>query len=250
MATTAIDFSDIGGKQVQPPPSAPIDFSDLGRRLVKSGDGGAGTSGAQTNANPSLLDKLKSAGEAAVDTIPGIGLVHQAAGAVQDWANRKMSPENPQMLSPAETFGTGVVRDAAGLVKGATSPEGLATTAATIAAPEVMGPALMGHGIYSAVKGWGDLKNPDVLQNELNAGAEVAGGAAVTGSALKAGGGPITQAAREKMSPSTQLPAQAAKDLQTAIPPTKSTPYADICRRRARISTLSTAVRPSTALQG
>ena len=113
------------------------------------------------------------------------------------------------MLSPAETFGTGVVRDAAGLVKGVTSPEGLATTAATIAAPEVMGPALVGHGIYSAVKGWGDLKNPDVLQNELNAGAEAVGGAAVTGSAIKAGGGPITQAVRQKVSPSTQLPAQA-----------------------------------------
>jgi hypothetical protein len=69
-----------------------------------------------------------------------------------------MSPENPHLLSPAETFGTGVVRDVAGLVKGATSPEGIATTAATIAAPEVMGPVLTAHGVYSLVKGWGDLE--------------------------------------------------------------------------------------------
>lgn len=176
---------------------------------------------------PSLAEKF-------VSTIPGVGLVHRAAGAVQDWANEKMSPENPHMLSPAATFGTGVVRDAAGLVRSATSPAGLATTAATIAAPEVMGPALVGHGIYSAVKGWGDLKNPDVLQNELNAGAEAVGGAAVTGSAIRAGGGPMTQAIRQKISPSTQLPAQASQDLQNAIPPSKSAPYADIDMQKAR----------------
>jgi hypothetical protein len=90
MASTAIDFSDLGGKQVQPPPSAPasapIDFSDLGGKLVQSG---AGTSGAKGSATPSLLDKLKAAGEAVVNTIPGVGLVHQTAGAVQDWANQR-----------------------------------------------------------------------------------------------------------------------------------------------------------------
>jgi hypothetical protein len=230
MSSAAIDFSSVGGKPVGP--AAPLDFSSVGGKPVQPPPPtSVGNQGGNT---PSFLDRVKSGAETFVDTIPGIGLVHRTAGAVQDWANSKMSPENPHMLSPAETFGTGVVRDAAGLVKGVTSPEGLATTSATIAAPEVMGPALVAHGIYSAVKGWGDLKNPDVLQNELNAGAEAVGGAAVTGSAIKAGGGPITQAVRQKVSPSTQLPAQAAQDLQTAVPPSKSAPYADIDMQKAR----------------
>ena len=226
MAPTAIDFSDLGGKQVQPPPSAPssapINFSDLGGKLVQAGDGAA-KSGAQSTAAPSLLDRLRGAGEVFVDTIPGVGLVHRTAGAVQDWANRKMSPDNPEMLSPAKTFGTGVVRDVAGLVKGATSPGGIATTAATIAAPEVMGPALVAHGAYNLYKGWGDLKNPDVLQNELNSASEVAGGAALTAGTVKAGGGPITQAAKNRIAEAA--PDKALSQLQAAIPPMKSSPY-------------------------
>ena len=73
-----------------------------------------------------------------------------------------------------------------------------------------------------------------MLQNELNAGAEVAGGLAVSGSAIKAKGGPITNTVKQKINPPTQMPAQAAEDMQTAIPPSKHAPYADADLRAAR----------------
>ena len=108
-------------------------------------------------------------------------------------------------------------------MKGATSPEGIATTGATIAAPEVMGPALVAHGAYNLYKGWGDLKNPDVLQNELNSAAELTGGAAVTAGTVKSGGGPVTQAVKSKIAEAA--PDKALSQLQAAIPPMKSSPY-------------------------
>ena len=118
---------------------------------VNSGDGSANDQAAPKGSN--FLDRAKDAADLFVKTLPGVGSAHELASVINDWANRKMSPENPHMFSPAATFGTGVARDVSGLVKGATSPAGLATAGATIAAPEVMGPALVGHGIYSAVTG-------------------------------------------------------------------------------------------------
>jgi hypothetical protein len=79
-------------------------------------------------------------------------------------------------------------------------------------------------------------KNPDVLQNGLNAGAEAAGGAALTGAAIKAGGGPVTQAVRNSLASKTaaQAPVKAASDFSTAIPASKSTPYNDADYQAAR----------------
>lgn len=177
-------------------------------------------------ASPSFYDKAKNLAETFVRTIPGIGSAHELASVINDWASQKMSPSNPQMLSPAETFGTGVVRDASGLVKSATSPTGIATTAATVAAPEIMGPALVGHGLYRAYQDRGNLGNPDVLQNELNDAAEVAGGAATTGAAARAGGGlptKATQQAIQKVGTATGLIDPAPEVLMTkAVKPMKN----------------------------
>jgi hypothetical protein len=234
-----IDFSSVGAIPVQPTHSQPkpIDFSSVGGKPVQStGDQTPNSSPASQGS--SLGDKVKALGQEFWNTLPP-GILGNGAAAVEDWArsqepilNPKSAPSSPT-LSALRQFTTGSLADAAGDVKTAASPTGLATTAATIAAPEIMGPALMAHGGYSAVTGWGDLSNPDVLQNELNSGAEIAGGAAVTGATIQAGGGPITQAARQKLNPAP-TPARAAQDLQTAIPPSKSAPYADIDMQKVR----------------
>lgn len=217
------------------PASAPADTPvtlDMSKAQPISG-GGTGASGSW---QPSLTDKIEDAGKTAWSSVPVVGPLHDASSAVQNWADKKMSPENPHMLSPAGEFGTGVVKDVAGLVHGLTSPEGVATTAATVAAPEVMGPALTAHGIHSMISGWGDIRDPNVLQNELNAGAEVLGGASTTGEAIANHGGPITQAARKQAIDKAiaKAPDQQLADFKNAIPPSKTAPYEDTDVHAAR----------------
>lgn len=166
----------------------------------------------------------------AVNTIPGVGLVHQGAAAVQDWANNELSPANPHMLSPAATFGVGVLRDVAGLDRSVTTPGGLATGTALATVPEVAGPVLAAHGVYSGVKGWGDLRNPDVLQNELNAAAEIVGGGAATGEAVGspgARGGPLARQVQSTLADraAAAAPDAAFNNFQRSMPATKSAPY-------------------------
>jgi hypothetical protein len=188
-------------------------------------------------------DRMKSAGNTFWNTLPGIGFLHQLSGEVQDAAGNavekakteeQVSAAKGEMKPPTfydpdrlKQFGLGAVRDVSALVHGVTSPAGVATAAATIAAPEIMGPLLVGHGIWSGVQGWGDLRDPDVLRHELSAGAEVAGGSAAGLGALATKGGPITNAIRlaARNRATAEAPKAAAEAFQMAFPPSKSTPY-------------------------
>jgi hypothetical protein len=86
------------------------------------------------------------------------------------------------------------------------------------------------------IQGWGDSRNPDVLQNELNSAAEVAGGAAATGEAMRTGGGPITQQVRKNIADkvAAKIPDQQLTDFKNAVPPSKSAPYTDVDYHNAR----------------
>lgn len=174
----------------------------------------------------SFLDKV-------ADMTPVIGTLRRGSAAIQRWAeaneplkNSAAMPASP-ILAALKQGATGTIADVAGLVHGAASPAGIATTAATIAAPEVMAPALVAHGLYSGVKGWGDISNPDVLQNELSAASEVAGGAAMGAGTIAAKGGPVVQGIRSQIAQRAvnAAPAEALNNFQKAIPSTKSAPY-------------------------
>lgn len=177
-----------------------------------------------------LGQKVSRLGEEFVDTMPGVGAIHQAAGATENWANKEM--QKPSVfLSPAKTFGAGVLRDVSGLVHEATGPVGLAETVGAVAAPEVVGPVMIAQGgapiykevksIYNGTRGWGDLENPDVLQNMLMDASQVAGGAATTGEGWK---GVQASKAYKK---ANSAPTQELQDFKNAVPPTKSAPYED-----------------------
>ena len=185
---------------------------------------------------PSIMDHVNKLASYALEATP-LGPLHDAADAVQKWAAGKTSPENPHMLSPAATAGLGAVRDTAGLVSGATSPAGVATIGAGIVAPEVVGPLMVAHGVHNVVEGWGDLKNPDVLQQELNSAAEVVGGAASTGEAFKpGGGGPMNLAVRRRMAlkNAAKAPDEQLTAFKQAIPQSKAAPYEDADVQAAR----------------
>ena len=178
---------------------------------------------------------LKGA-SAVVDTIPGASEAHTLATAGENAANAEAQKlQEAQLARTAKTgeVPSGISRylspesamraigSLAGIAAGATTPEGLATTAATVALPEVMGPLLMAHGAYNMYKGWGDLRNPDVLENELSSAAELIGGA----TAVTEGGARVKQHLTNKAA--GIAPADAIKDIKNSIPPSRTAPYED-----------------------
>ena len=116
--------------------------------------------------------------------------------------------------------------DLSKMVGGALSPTGIATGAATALAPEVMGPALMAHGLANAganvpgaVRG-----NPQAVQNVLSSAAEATSGGAVTAGAYGANAStPIqdvwnaNKTALRRLTGAMQTPQQA-----TQVPPGSS----------------------------
>jgi hypothetical protein len=129
-------------------------------------------------------DAAKKIGSAVWSSTP-LGDLSDRADEIQKWAAQKYQEQTDPAKTPnpdaRATFGLGVLRDLAGLVHGGTSPEGAALTGATIAAPEIMGPALVAHGVGTALSAEGGALNPDALQQRLMGAAEAAGGAAATG---------------------------------------------------------------------
>lgn len=145
---------------------------------------------------PSFTDKAENAVKIAWNMLPGIGDIHSIAGAVQDWAAKKMQ-ESGTFTSPAKTFGYGALADTANIAKGATSMQGAGIAAAGILAPEIVGPAMLAHGSYKMAKQpWST--NPQDVQNQLLNASEAVGGAAATGQALQ-GSGTTTQYVKNKI---------------------------------------------------
>lgn len=180
--------------------------------------------------SPSLLDRAERVGSEVWDTLPGIGTAHALSGALEKWAAEHEPLNNPDdaaKFSPTraalQQFATGTLADTAALVHGATSPQSAALAGGAIVAPEVVAPAMLAHGVYSGVNGWGDIRNPDVLQHELNSAAEVAGGASLGADAIRTGGGTLVRGVRAGRA--FHVPVRAAADLANAIPPSKSAPY-------------------------
>ena len=71
-------------------------------------------------------------------------------------------------------------------VSGATSPTSQAIALATVAAPEIMGPAMIAHGSYNALKHapGAFAGNPEEAEASLGGASEAVGGGAVTGGAV------------------------------------------------------------------
>ena len=209
------------------------------------------SAGVTANANPpspSLWQKIKPY----VTFNPLLTPLHMAADATANAANQKAQEIEQKNLadiannvqSPYKFIGTQTLRDAAedsasafrtagsvaGLVSGATSPE-----AATLAAVGATGPIgatatglyMVGHGLYGMVQGWGDVSNPDVLQNELNSLAETVGG----GAGLTEGAKGVVQAYKNK---TANTPNEQYIHFKNAVPPTKTAPYTELDYHAAR----------------
>ena len=192
--------------------------------------------------SPTLTDRIHKFADEFTASMPVVGQAHELAGLVQDWAAKKAAEYDQQQLVRSNQTGKGVsgiaavvspqtalrvVGDTAGLVRGATTLKGLATTAATVAAPEVMAPILIAGGINSGVQGWGDLRNPDVLQNELNSAAQVVGGMAMVPEAAGRTAGWYNSLKAKIANRGIPAPDAFLSDVKAAIPPSKFAPYQD-----------------------
>lgn len=140
----------------------------------------------------------------------------------------------------------------ANMFGGLTEPKNVAIAGATIAAPEIMGPALIGHGLYGAEQAREDAAQraqagprtgdtldrmaqagftPENVESGLGSLAEATGGAAALGEIPKMGGvrNTLTARAGEKAmfgTPMTEAGkiAKATEQAKTIAPPTKAEP--------------------------
>lgn len=171
-----LDMSTAQPIQAQPSTAQPVTLDMSTAKPIPAA--------APTQQESDWWDKAKQIGQAIWDTTP-LGDVSKNAGQIQQWAAKKLADQMNPAKTPnpdqRTTFGLGVLRDMAGMIHGASTPTGAAVTAATIAAPEIMGPALVAHGAATALTTEGEALNPDALQQRLMGGAEMAGGAAAAG---------------------------------------------------------------------
>lgn len=258
-----LDLSEFGGTAVQPaqapapaavPPSAtpstaPLDLSEFGGKPAS----------ADTTAQPpqpSTMDKAMTAANKFVDQMPGIGDARALASVIHGWASQKAKDlevkqlqesnktgQGPSSfsLAPTEQFAARALSDVAGMAHGATDASNLAVGAGAVVAPWLVGPGLVAHGLHNVVTGWGDMVtpdapgqhtpwvnrlDPDAVQNVLSAGAEAAGGGALTGEgAIKIGRGASAIKTRLADAGVAKAPAAAMKDFMDAVPPSKAAPY-------------------------
>jgi hypothetical protein len=114
---------------------------------------------------------------------------------VSDWAKSKAAELEGQQIKAGATstgkqveqFGANVVSDTARMGAGILDPNNQAIAAATAGAPEIMGPVLVAHGGVGVYKAATDpkLSQPEAVQEGLTSAAEMVGGAAATGGAIK-----------------------------------------------------------------
>jgi hypothetical protein len=153
-----------------------------------------------TEAQPpsaSMLDKLSSGITSAWKAMP-VGMISEMNQHIGDWANQKaeqnrqenlaaVAKGQPQPHSEVTNTALGMLGSAGKM--GTVTPTQGAIAGAAVLAPEVVGPALVAHGGYTAIKNAPAAiqGNPDAAEASLTGAAEAAGGGAMTGEALAGG---------------------------------------------------------------
>ena len=211
----------------QNPPPKSLEFVP---QSMEFGGGAANTPPQPT----SWWDKAHDFAQTAINQIPFVGEAHMLAEAGSAYGHgRAQEREQANLVataqgkqSPYSTIGTLALRamaDYSDLEKGASSPEGMALGGAAMVPGlnVVVGTGLVGHGLYNGIIGWGDLMNPDILQNELNSAAETLGGATGVTEGVKG----LHQAYQNKMA---MTPDEQYIHFKNAVPPTKTAPYTEM----------------------
>lgn len=132
------------------------------------------------------------------------GDVSELAGKASDWYKEKAKQKEQEELGniasggkPSNAYvspraGYDLLGRVTGTASGLTSPESVAIGGAAIAAPEIVGPALIAHGGLGAIKSGEDIAekgfNPENVEQGLGSLAEATGGGAALAEIPKMGG--------------------------------------------------------------
>lgn len=156
----------------------------------KAAPAAAASAAPEEKEKPGILDTVK---KAVIESNPGLkmlGKVSEGIGKAGDWMQGKSDQAHMEDLHAAAHGGTpgssaslyDLGSRVAHMGAGATSPENAMIGAGAIAAPEIVGPALLAHGGYGVAKGIGDIREhgmtPENMESTLTSGAEMAGGGA------------------------------------------------------------------------
>lgn len=182
---------------------------------------------------PSLADRVTGVLKSVYSGLPP-GMASDLTKHIGDWANQRAEQNRQENLSAAskgqplphsEATNTalGMLGSTGKMASGVTTPRGLATAAAASVAPEIVGPALIAHGGYTAAKNAPEALrgNPDAVESALGGLSEAAGGGAVAGQAISGGlGNTLTARAGKAAAQSTGLTApEAVPSMMRAIKP-------------------------------
>lgn len=205
MATTPVDFSDLGGVQVSPPPSTPsgggIDFSDLGGQQVSPATGAA-----QTPAKKSWLDQATDAAKSFWQQINPVSGVQGAAQAVNhpiktymaDAGNRQTAMNNAESEFKKGNYAAGMGHALNAIIP-FVGPQ-MEQAGNDIAAGNV------GKGVGTSLGLGVNLAAPEVIKNTVRA--------AIPSSA----GGAASRLYQSALKPSTTMsPAEVARTVQTGL---------------------------------
>ena len=183
MSTTPIDFSSIGGKPVQ---QGGLDFSSVGGKQVAPDD-------------PTLMQRVSNGLSYIWKGLPP-GMASELTQHLGNWANEKADQNRQENLAAAakgqptphsEITNTalGMLGSTGKMASQVTTPQGLAVAGAAAVAPEIVGPAMIAHGGYTAAKNAPAAiqGNPDAVEASLTGLSEAAGGGALAGQAASSG---------------------------------------------------------------
>lgn len=143
------------------------------------------------------IEGLVKAREASIKAITPYTPEHwvkKGLESVSDWAKSKAAElESSQIKAGATStgkqiaaYGANVVSDATRLGAGTFDPNNQALAAGAALAPEIAGPAFVGHGLYGVAKNAPDASTPEGLQNTLLSASEMASGGASTAAGARA----------------------------------------------------------------
>lgn len=187
-------------------------------------------------ASQSLTSKAGDAFSALWHSLPP-GMASDLTKHIADWANNKAEQNRQENLSAAANgqpqphsevtnSALGMLGSTGKMASQATTPQGLATTGAAMVAPEIVGPALIAHGGYTAAKNAPAALqgNPDAVEKSLGGLSEAAGGGALSGQAIAGGlGNTVTGRAIQSGAQATGIATpEAVPSLMRAIKPTNS----------------------------
>lgn len=219
-AGTQIDFS-----KYETPAAPQIDFSKYEKPIETAAP-----------EQPNMGEKVLGAIKSVYSGLPP-GMASDLTKHIGDWASGRAEQNRQenlaaaakgQLLPHSETTNTalGMLGSTGKMASGATSMQGLATAGAAAVAPEIVGPAMLAHGGYSAVKNApAALKgNPDAVEAALGGLSEAASGGAVAGQAVAGGlGNTLTAKAGKVAAQGTGLASpEAVPSMMRAIKPTNS----------------------------